>query len=351
MITVRSIARQLQLSAATVSAALSGRGRVAPGTAERVRAAAQAAGYKQNPLTTNLMAELRRSRNDTFRGVLAAVELLEPARSPHGIFHCELALGARNRAAQLGFELNEFAIGKHGMSMSRLDLVLRARNIHGVLLLPSWHTPDWSQLDWSQYAGVYTDYNVGRPVLHAVCCNHYRSLMLTLGLLAERGYRRPGMFLERDRNDRIDHRWGAAYHAFFETIRTAAPVPPLFVSELRREEFVRWFRRHRPDVVIGHYTDTVDWMETCGARVPETHGFVCLNLIYKKRPCAGLDQQPRELGARSAEMLVAQLQRNERGIPEWPTMTTIPARWIEGPTVRPPPDRNEAAVAALACSA
>ena len=42
----------------------------------------------------------------------------------------------------------------------------------------------------------------------------------------------------------------------------------------------------------------------------------------------------RTLGARATELLIAQLQRNETGIPEWPSTTTIPARWVDGPTVR-----------------
>ena len=54
----------------------------------------------------------------------------------------------------------------------------------------------------------------------------------------------------------------------------------------------------------------------------------------KSRPCAGLDLQPRVLGVRAAELLIAQLQRNELGIPEWPSTTTIAARWADGPTVR-----------------
>jgi LacI family transcriptional regulator len=53
----------------------------------------------------------------------------------------------------------------------------------------------------------------------------------------------------------------------------------------------------------------------------------------KSRPCAGLDLQPHVLGARAAELLVAQLQRNERGVPEWPTTTMIPARWVDGPSL------------------
>ena len=87
-------------------------------------------------------------------------------------------------------------------------------------------------------------------------------------------------------------------------------------------------------MVIAHVTEVIDWMEAAGARVPRTHGFASLNLLYQTRSCAGLDQQPRELGARAVELLIAQLQCNERGVPAWPTTTTIPARWVEGPTVR-----------------
>lgn len=68
--------------------------------------------------------------------------------------------------------------------------------------------------------------------------------------------------------------------------------------------------------------------------VSQSRGFVSLNVLFRTRPCAGLDQQPAELGGRAVEMLIAQLQRNELGVPEWATTTTIPARWTEGPTVR-----------------
>jgi LacI family transcriptional regulator len=33
-------------------------------------------------------------------------------------------------------------------------------------------------------------------------------------------------------------------------------------------------------------------------------------------------------------LLIGQLQRNERGIPDWPSTTTIPAQWVDGPTLR-----------------
>ena len=41
-----------------------------------------------------------------------------------------------------------------------------------------------------------------------------------------------------------------------------------------------------------------------------------------------------EAAIRAFEHSYRALQRNETGIPEWPSTTTIPARWVDGPTLR-----------------
>ena len=342
--TVRTLARSLGLSHTTVSDALRGAGRVDPATVRRVLRAAREAGYRRNPLAAAVMSELRRSRGRTFRGVLAAVDVFEPDRAPHGLFHRELVQGVRARAAELGFKLEEFVVDRDSMTVPRLDSILQSRGIHGVLLLPSWYAPDWAGLDWSRYAGVYTDYIIERPALHCVCCNHYRSMMTLLALLVARGYRRPGLYVEQGRDERTQHRFSSAFRTFQETRPDVERVPVLVAPTRQRQEFEAWFRRFQPDVVLGHFSEVIEWMEACGAVVPRTHGFASLNLLYKTRPCAGLDQQPQELGMRAVELLIAQLQRNELGVPDWPTTTTIPARWVEGPTVRRAP-RNPARAA------
>jgi LacI family transcriptional regulator len=35
-------------------------------------------------------------------------------------------------------------------------------------------------------------------------------------------------------------------------------------------------------------------------------------------------------------MIVGQILRNEFGLPSWPSHTSVQAKWVEGPTVRPP---------------
>ncbi len=331
--TVRSLARKLGLSHTTVSDALRGRGRVDAATAQRVRNAAGEAGYRSNPLASAMMSELR--RRATFRGVLAAVDIVEPERpDSQRIFHTELMAGGKARATELGCKLESLVVDHAKITMARLDSILQSRGVHGVLVLPSWNAPNWSELDWSHYAGVYTDYFIERPALHCVCCSYYRSMFAMLVQLAERGYQRPGLYLEPRRDERTQHEFSAAFRTFQETQSDVERVPPLFVQGHRRDDFVAWFRRYNPDVVLSHFTDVIEWMEYCGARLPQTHGFASLNLLYKTRPCAGLDLHPRKLSARAVELLIAQLHRNECGVPEQAMTTIVPARWVEGPTVR-----------------
>ena len=334
--TLRSLARSLGLSHATVSAALNHSGRVKPATARRVSKAAEEAGYRSNPLASAVMSEVRRSRNSTFRGILAAVNIAEGARPPHSVrYHADVVRGAATRAGELGFNLESFILGVEGVQVRRLDTILKARGIRGVILLPSWNEPDLSCLDWSRYAGIYTDYAIERPALHSVYPDHYRAMVTVLQHLRGLGYRRPGLFLLPHQDERIQYRWEAAFLAYQSNMSgLSGVVPPLKSPTLDAHEFGHWFKQHAPDVVLGHHSEAIEWMEAAGAAVPGTHGFVCLNVLGKHVPCAGLDLQPHLVGSLAVDQLVAQLCRNEFGIPSVPSATTVPPRWIEGPTVR-----------------
>lgn len=333
--TLRTLARQLGLSRTTISEALRGSPRVQPETAARIRAAATAAGYRHNPLAGAVMSELRRSRGAIFRGVLAVVDLDESDRPAYARkFHQALTEGATERAAALGFKTEVFLVGEHGVPVKRLDTILQSRGIEGVLLLPAWSDPDFSNLDWSRYAGVYTDYVIERPSLHSVCSDHFRAMISALQRLHALGYRRPGLILEKHQDERLQHRWKGAFLATQFAQPDIEQVPPLVGETITEALFAKWFHRHQPDIVLGHRTEALGWLRQMGVKVPATTGFFSLNVLRSEEACAGLDLQPRLLGARGAELVIGQLYHNERGIPEHASTTSIPAQWVDGPTIR-----------------
>jgi LacI family transcriptional regulator len=341
--TIRSLALLLRLSRTTVSEALRDQPRVNRQTRERVQEAAQAAGYRINPLASSILSEIRRTRLSTFHGTLAAVSLEEPARPRFpGPYWLNLLRGASERAAKLGFRLERFTVGQRGLSVHRLDTILQARGIRGVLIMPEWGRPDFTQLSWTNYTGVYADYLIDLPALHSVCPDHSRAMMTAMARLSELGFRRPGLVLLRQESNRLQHRWLAGFLAYRHVHREIVAVPPLILADMAREPFQRWFKKNRPDVVIGHRAEMISWMTECGARVPETHGFCCLNIHLNTDPCAGIDQQPYHVGVQSVELLIAQIRHNAYGIPTLPCNTTVPSKWVDGPTLKarvplPPP--------------
>lgn len=333
---LRQLAQQLNLSHTTVSEALRGSSRVKPETRAKVLKVARELGYRRNPLAGALMSEMRRSRAGTFRGVLAVLDLDGPEGRDAGPtrYHRELTKGATKRAEELGFKADAFAVGKGGLSLERLDTILQSRGIGGIFLLPVRETPDLTRLDWTHFAGIYSDYVIERPGLHAVCPDHYRAMLIALDRLRARGYTRPGLVLGAAHDARLLHRWEAAYHAYQTHHDGMTRLPPLIMSEPNAKDFTLWFRTVKCDVVLAHAPGVKTWMEEAGASVPETHGFCCLNVMNSTTPCAGLDLQPRLLGARGMELLIGQVLRNECGAPELPMTTTVPAAWVDGPTVK-----------------
>jgi len=334
--TLRTLARELGLSRTTLSDALRGSPRVKAETVARVPAAAKAAGYERNPPTGAVMSQLRRSRGQQFRGVLAVLDLVEPGHPPLAArYNDALMSGISARADDLGFKVERFVVGPEGLTLQRLDTILHTRGIQGLIILPAVGFPDLSALSWNRYTAVYVDYFIDHPPLHCVCLDHYRSMIALLHELHERGFRRPGLFMEISLDERLQFRWEGAFLALQKYLPDITEVPALQLREITREAFQVWFRQHNPDVVLGHFPEAMDWMKASGAKIPKSHAFVCLNSLRTSGDCATLDFQTPVLGGRACELVIGQLLHNEFGVPSQPSLTTIPARLIEGPTLRP----------------
>lgn len=337
--TIRSLAQALSLSVATVSEALRDSPRVQAATRERVKQAAERVGYRPNPLLGATLSALRRSRHQGFSGVLALVDVTPDTRTQLMLFHREVVRGAEARAQELGFRTELFWVGPRppALSVARLNSVLRARGIHGVVFLPFDRRQDFVNFDLHQMAAVGMDHRLLHPSLHTIQPDHYLSMRHALQLLIDRGYRRVGLCLEARKDERVDHKWSSGFISFFRVSGQKLEVPPLVVPRLEPKVFHAWFKKHRPDLVIGHEQAVTDWLSTQGVRVPEDVGFFRINVTERSKPCAGLDLLPQRLGATAVETVVGMLHRREQGVPPFPNSISIDAVFTDGPTLRPPP--------------
>ena len=334
--TIRSLARRLRLSVATVSEALRDSPRVQASTRTRVQRAARQAGYRVNPLLGAALSAVRRARHQHYRGSLALIDAQEPEAERYVPFHREIAAGAEARAQELGFQTQLFWLGDVAPAVPhrRLPGMLHARGIAGAVLLPFHTARDLSDFDFSRLAAVQMDHCLIQPRLHTILPDHYLSMIHALEALARRGYRRIGLCLEERKDARVKNKWSAAFLSHFRE-PAAGAVPVLIAAEISRASVLAWFERHRPDVVVGHVQEIVEWLRGAGYAVPADVGFFNLNLTERTAPCAGLDLSPRRLGAVAIETVVAMLHRQERGIPGSGQTITLEAIWSEGPTLRP----------------
>ncbi|MEX0332402.1 MAG: LacI family DNA-binding transcriptional regulator [Puniceicoccaceae bacterium] len=334
--TVRALARELGVSHTTVSDALRNNPRVSVKTRERVQRAARELGYHYNPLAGAIMSEIRRSSVGTFHGIVAIVDLesdkdRRPGAKP---YHAEMLRGARDAAGRLGFKVDYFILGEEHIPVSRLNGILESRGIHAALFLPVSGKPEISEFNWEYLTGIYTDYLIDDPALHTVCPDHFRSMTIALQKLIDLGYTRPGLVLRESQDRRTLFRWEAAFSSYWSRHTDHDLTIPLVTKDLTRDTFLEWFDATKPDVVMSHHASVLQWMKERGCKVPETHGFCCLNVVSAQINAAGLDLLPRLAGMRGMEALVAQLQRNEYGIPEAPSTMTYAAKWQDGPTLR-----------------
>jgi len=103
--------------------------------------------------------------------------------------------------------------------------------------------------------------------------------------------------------------------------------------EWTEKNFAKWFTKNKPEVVVSHHEEVLEWLARLKVKVPQETGFIHLNLPDTTGRMAGIYQNGHEVGAAAADFLVAMLHRNERGIPELPHTILVEGTWIDGKTL------------------
>jgi len=332
---IRDIAREAGFSTWSVSRALNERDGIAPATRASILAVARRLGYRPNPLVSAVMSRNRSCRDrGGYNGNLAIVSACRPDRHPLP-FHERTIEAARDRAAELGFRVDTFLIGESGLTVPRLNRILLARGIHGILDLPWNEARDLSGLDWASFSAVRMVYSWGAPELNVVSPGYHLQFLQALYRLEDLGYRRIGLCLYLQNDQRVLYKWEAAFLLFQSLLPGAQRLPVLLQPDKDPERFNEWLRRQDPDLVVSYSHRPLTWLRAIGCRVPEERGFFSLNVDAGASDCAGLDLNPVLVGKVAIDTLVAQIHRNEKGFPDEPFQISVPGKFRDGPTLRP----------------
>jgi LacI family transcriptional regulator len=333
MPTLQQIGDLCGVSKATVSLALRGHPRIPEATREKIRQAALKADYRMNPLVSAHAAYVRTARRPKSATVLGYLTNWQKNALPASKHVNRLSFaGASKRAAELGYRLDQFQILEPGMTEQRLSQILAARGILGVLIADLARATKQLDLDWKNLACVAMGYGMRSPQVHRVCHDQYSSMRLLLADLQKLGYRRIGLAMEHRQDERADNLILAALLAHRRQHRDNKRIEPLLPEAWNRREFLKWYHRHRPDVVVSVLDDVVGWLRDDGVDVPGDAGFASVCTFTQET--SGIVQHFEVIGAAAVDMLVGQLHVNSRGIPEHPQSSLILGSWNPGATVR-----------------
>lgn len=341
LISLQTIAQRAGVSRMAVSLALRNRPGVSKATRRRVVAVARKMGYVPDPELGKLMARMRQKITSEVRSCLAfcipgAVEegrIISPTEKKY-------LEGARHRAGEYGYRLEEFPMNQRETPVARLTSILWSRGIEGLIFAPlqqrlSGDSTRRIEMDIEKFSAVEISETIEFPDLDRATSDPYAAMVRTLEELHRLGYRRPGLVLEEALDLRVGGKWTAA---FLRMTRGDADLPaPYLVAVPRQLDFDRWFERNRPDAVISVDRLGLRLLQGRGTKIPEQVGYASLDLdgdLPGFPEASGIDQNSRLVGAAAVDLVVAAIQRGQKGIPSHPLRTMVEGSWRNGKSTR-----------------
>jgi LacI family transcriptional regulator len=334
--TLRQIAAACGVNVSTVSRALNGSTRIPQETQSKILQTARKLGWAPNPLAAAYMAHLRSTHPPSYKatlGFLVDVPGVEDWAAMPGHIQLHFA-SAQARAASYGYMLHPINLADEGMTLRRADQAFRNRNVPGVLL--SSFRPDHvlRHFGWRHYSSVLLGSPVRHPILHRVASNTHHGFHMVINHAFALGYRRVGVVISEQYDSQTDH--GVMFPVAYAQ-RRLQPDQSLDALVLERSDdtakpLVReWLERLRPEVLIG--TDIarqtladMDW------RVPDDIAFISVDRSPSFPEYAGFNQRHELFGRVGIDLLVSQLNANQRDIPQDPILNLVQGTWVDGPS-------------------
>lgn len=330
-VTMRLLADRLGVSPMTVSRALSGRRKMDPVLAERVRDLAKRLGYRPDPVVSGVMRTLKRGGEAP--ATVAFVwtdERSHVEREYHGV--CA-------EARRLGYRVEAVRPWERGLSPRDVTRILWARGVRGVLLAPNESAPHPRYaMDWDKFSAVLLGSSLANAGMPRVQSDHYHAAKTAVTRLQAAGFLRIGLVLEAGYHERADRAMLAAYLAH----GTGADPRRVFLFDgaeepgSRQTRFEAWLRDHRPDVVLGDVAVRMRWLGVAGLRLPQDISFATLTATPEVPDLAGASGMLHDMervGAEALRLLDRMLCNNQTGRCENPVRIMVRGHWLSGKTL------------------
>ena len=337
-VTLRQIAAAAGVTHPTVSLALRNDPRISAATRRRIQQLAREMRYRPDPALSALVAYRQRRAPVIRREKIAILNTWEGALFPG--FFLEQLSGIEQRAFELGYETEIFAVPRNEKAQRSLGRVLKARGIRAVLVGPMPADRPTLSMDWNAFIPVTIGHSLREPRLPFVASNHYLAVAIAYDKLRRLGYRRIGFHSTASGQDRIDHAALASYlRCLHQDGISSDALPPFLVGPRPADATAGWMQSHRIEAVMG--MSAYEPLRKAGYRFPRDAGLISLSSPNAHLPeIAAVRQDQGKLGAAAMRLLHDRILLGERGVPAMRQAILIDPQWHPGRTVGRPGRRG-----------
>jgi LacI family transcriptional regulator len=345
-ISLRDIAAEIGVSHVTVSLALRGDARISATRRAEISAAAERLGYRPDPMLSSLSAYRQAKKPVAIRSTIAWLNQWPDPKELRRFHEFDAYWrGAHDYAARLGYRLDEFVLNKD-MTPARLQQILLARNVRGILLPPHRNGLDLPGFDWAQFSVVRLGISVEHPRAHIVTSDQKNCAAMAFERIWEKGYRRIAYVTAHGFDRNTGGNFRAGYLSAQDIhVPLRKHLAPLVLSEEATAGDVRtlrrWLKTTRADAILSPLGKLSNLLSSVGCRVPEDIGVAALSRLDGNFD-ASVDQNSTEVGRVALATLAGLIQQNERGIPQYCRRVLVEGRWNDGSSLPPKTPRDGA---------
>lgn len=337
-VSMRDVARAVGVSVSAVSLAIKNSPRVSPGVRQKIRQKIEELGYQPDPMLAAL-CHYRRSKSHRPVGAeLAWINCWPMPQSLRSYQEFDLYwLGAFAEANSAGFRLEEFSLTEC-KSLARLEKILRARNIRGILIPPHgtlWPA-NWQEFHWDDFCIVRFGHSVSQPRTHLVTSDQLTDGMIAFENIWNKGYRRIAYVTTRD-TTMHGTRFSAGFLQGQLKMGVKSRLFPLLMSDRKnlkedQKQLAAWLHKTRPDAIFTDCQNLPGLLAKCGYHVPDDIG-LAVTSVLDGQASAGIDQNSGEIGRAAVQLLISLINHNERGIPAICHELLVEGSWVDGDTL------------------
>ncbi len=326
-ITMRDIAQTAGVHPSTVSRALRDDPALPRDRCRAIQALAGRLGYRINPLVSALMA----SRRGSSEGFRAEIALLQSWPGPGAWRRFPTLLGfwegARARAENLGYRLEEYCV-RNAAELARAHRALVQRGVRGVVIFPFAEGEHELEFPWEHYASATIGYSLKSVQFHRAAHDQFGGALMAIRALRSDGVRRVGFVGSRKFERRVNGHWMGATVAAPYLIDGISTAALLLKSEpTDRTMFRRWNRVFRPEAVLVPNVHFARRLEPFLDARTSALRIVLLDGGGVESGYDGIDQRSELTGAATIDLVVAQMHRNEYGIPTFAKTSLTHGVW------------------------